>query len=106
MMQIIRNLVRNFVQKPNSKPLLGRWTIELCNAKLNHKIDLANEDNSGPFGSKLVKRKVKNESNLQQLMGSSDIRNNMLLVDNIHHLPTYIPAYQHTYLSAYKPIGK
>lgn len=37
---------------------LGRWNIDYCNKKINHKIDLSNEDHCGPCGqyalSKLV----------------------------------------------------
>lgn len=29
---------------------LGRWKIENCNKKINHKIDLSNEDHCGPCG--------------------------------------------------------
>jgi hypothetical protein len=31
------------------KPV-GRWNIEICNTKLNNKIDLSNEDHCGPCG--------------------------------------------------------
>ena len=29
---------------------MGRWKIETCNAKLNNKIDMSNEDHCGPCG--------------------------------------------------------
>ena len=29
---------------------LGRWNIDYCNKKINHKIDLSNEDHCGPCG--------------------------------------------------------
>jgi hypothetical protein len=35
------------------KPPLGRWNIEICNEKLNNKIDLANEDHCGTCGKYL-----------------------------------------------------
>jgi len=35
--------------KDAPKPL-GRWKIENCNTKMNHKIDLSNEDHCGPCG--------------------------------------------------------
>jgi len=49
MMRII-TIVKNILQKSNLKPPLGRWNIEICNKKLNNKIDLANEDHCGPCG--------------------------------------------------------
>jgi hypothetical protein len=38
-----------FQPKDIIKPL-GRWRIENCNARMNHKIDLSNEDHCGPCG--------------------------------------------------------
>ena len=35
--------------KELSKPL-GRWKLETCDIKTNHKIDLSNEDHCGPCG--------------------------------------------------------
>jgi hypothetical protein len=32
------------------KKVLGRWSIEQCDKKLNAKIDLSNEDHCGPCG--------------------------------------------------------
>ena len=29
---------------------LGRWRTEACSIKMNHKIDLSNEDHCGPCG--------------------------------------------------------
>ena len=33
---------------------LGRWSQERCAIKLNKKIDLANEDNCGPYGEYIL----------------------------------------------------
>jgi len=42
------------------KPL-GRWKIEDCDIKMNHKIDLSNEDHCGPCGQyALEKIEMKN----------------------------------------------
>jgi len=46
----ILSIIKNIVKKETEKPPLGRWSIETCNKKLNHKIDLANEDHCGPCG--------------------------------------------------------
>jgi hypothetical protein len=35
------------IKNPNG---IGRWTIETCNKKTEHKIDMANQDNCGPCG--------------------------------------------------------
>jgi hypothetical protein len=43
------------------KPPLGRWNIEICNEKLNNKIDLANEDHCGSCGKYLNNILHKNE---------------------------------------------
>ena len=37
--------------KPELPPKhLGRWNIDYCHTKLNHKIDMSNEDHCGPCG--------------------------------------------------------
>ena len=46
-MKYITTILRKFVPKELPKTL-GRWNIEQCNTKTNHKIDLSNEDHCGP----------------------------------------------------------
>ena len=46
-----------FLKNSLNKPVLGRWTIESCNKKVNYKVDLANEDHCGPCGT-YVKKKL------------------------------------------------
>jgi len=48
-MNNIVSYIKTFFIKEAQKPL-GRWKIEYCVKTLNHKIDLANEDNCGPCG--------------------------------------------------------
>lgn len=48
-MKYITTILRKFVPKELPKTL-GRWNIEQCNTKMNHKIDLSNEDHCGPCG--------------------------------------------------------
>ena len=48
-MKYIREIVNKFITKELPKPM-GRWNIEYCNKKMNHKIDLSNEDHCGPCG--------------------------------------------------------
>jgi hypothetical protein len=48
-MKYITNILRKFFPKELPKTL-GRWNIEQCKTKTNHKIDLSNEDHCGPCG--------------------------------------------------------
>jgi len=59
-MKYIKTIIRNILPKDLPKPL-GRWRIEYCNNKINHKIDLSNEDHCGPCGEyALEKNRIKN----------------------------------------------
>ena len=63
-MKYISNIIKNLIPKTVQKPL-GRWTPEKCQTKMNHKIDLSNEDHCGPCGQyalnkiELEKNKIK-----------------------------------------------
>lgn len=48
-MKFITTIIKNFMPKELPKPV-GRWRIENCNTKMNHKVDLSNEDHCGPCG--------------------------------------------------------
>jgi hypothetical protein len=48
-MKYIATIIRKIIPKEIPKSL-GRWNIEKCNAKMNNKIDLSNEDHCGPCG--------------------------------------------------------
>jgi hypothetical protein len=48
-MKFITNIIKKFKPKDTIRPL-GRWRIENCNTRMNHKIDLSNEDHCGPCG--------------------------------------------------------
>jgi len=39
-----------FKEYKPKQPLLGRWRVEPCAIKTNHKVDWANEDHCGPCG--------------------------------------------------------
>lgn len=61
-MKYITAIIRKIIPKELPKPV-GRWNIEYCNKKINHKIDLSNEDHCGPCGQyALTKLEVKNEN--------------------------------------------
>ena len=47
-MKYIASIIKRFVK--DDKKVLGRWTIDYCDKKTNHKIDLSNEDHCGPCG--------------------------------------------------------
>jgi hypothetical protein len=48
-MDFLKTIIIKLLPKNIPKPL-GRWRIELCNKKINDKIDLSNEDHCGPCG--------------------------------------------------------
>ena len=48
-MKYITQILAKIVKKDMPKPL-GRWNIDYCNTKMNHKVDLSNEDHCGPCG--------------------------------------------------------
>jgi len=56
-MQIIKSIIKRFAEK--DKKILGRWTIDYCDKKVNSKIDLSNEDHCGPCGQYLLQKSCK-----------------------------------------------
>jgi len=52
-MKYITKILIKLMPKEVKKPL-GRWGIEKCNTKINHKVDLSNEDHCGPCGQYAV----------------------------------------------------
>jgi hypothetical protein len=61
-MEQIITFIKKLIPKQLPKPL-GRWKIEDCNKKINHKIDLSNEDHCGPCGQyALEKIELKNKN--------------------------------------------
>jgi len=62
MTYIISTMLRRlFVTK--EKKVLGRWSIEHCDKKLNSKIDLSNEDHCGPCGQYALNKTTMYNSN-------------------------------------------
>jgi hypothetical protein len=62
-MKYITTIIKKLIAKESPKPV-GRWRIENCNAQMNNKIDLSNEDHCGPCGQyALEKIELKNVSN-------------------------------------------
>jgi hypothetical protein len=53
--------IQSFIK--DDKKILGRWNIEDCNKKMNHKIDLSNEDHCGPCGQYLLTKTKNNNKN-------------------------------------------
>jgi hypothetical protein len=63
-MKYLTKIVKKLMSKEIPKPV-GRWNIENCNVKMNHKIDLSNEDHCGPCGQyALTKMKVEKNDNI------------------------------------------
>jgi len=61
-MKYITAIIRKILPKELPKPV-GRWNIEYCNKKINHKIDLSNEDHCGPCGQyALTKLELENKN--------------------------------------------
>ena len=48
-MNYIITFIKKILSKEIPRPIV-RWRIEQCNKKINHKIDLSNEDHCGPCG--------------------------------------------------------
>ena len=63
-MMLFANLFKRFSRTENK--VLGRWTIEKCDNKINSKIDWSNTDHCGPCGTeKLINREsLKNNSSI------------------------------------------
>ena len=65
-MKYLTTIVKKLMRKEIPKPV-GRWNIENCNVKMNHKIDLSNEDHCGPCGQyALTKMNEKKNDNIRE----------------------------------------
>ena len=47
----------SYLFSPEPRKILGRWNMEICDKKINRKIDFSNEDHCGPCGNKENKTK-------------------------------------------------
>jgi len=56
-MKFIQKILKKFITE--DKKVLGRWKMEYCDKKMNHKIDLSNEDHCGPCGKYILDRTKK-----------------------------------------------
>ena len=66
--------ILTFVTKLLPKHLpgpMGRWRIEKCHKKMNHKIDLSNEDHCGPCGQYALE-KIEQKQSGDNLLYLSD----------------------------------
>jgi hypothetical protein len=64
-MSLIKSLFQKFIKE--DKKILGRWNIEYCDKKMNHKIDMSNEDHCGPCGQYILdKTKIDIKKNENQ----------------------------------------
>ena len=60
MMRILSVLRNIFIPRHTLGTPLGRWQLEKCNIRLNHKIALSNEDHCGPCGEYKTKNLINN----------------------------------------------
>jgi hypothetical protein len=49
-MKYLTTIIKKLLMPKKILKPVGRWGIEICNTKLNSKIDLSNEDHCGPCG--------------------------------------------------------
>jgi hypothetical protein len=63
-MKYIITIIKKILSQKIPKPV-GRWQIENCNTRLNHKIDLSNEDHCGPCGQYALEKKKLHDNNKQ-----------------------------------------
>lgn len=62
-MKYLKSIILKFI--PRSTPNhLGRWKIENCHKRINHKIDLSNEDHCGPCGQYALEKIELNKRNV------------------------------------------
>lgn len=66
----ITKLFTRFTPFAQEKKVLGRWAIDYCDKKTNHKIDLSNEDHCGPCGQYMLD---KHETNTTPTPSASSI---------------------------------
>jgi hypothetical protein len=55
-MKFIQTLLKQIVIK--EKKVLGRWTVENCDKRINRKIELSNEDHCGPCGQYMLEKTI------------------------------------------------
>jgi len=51
-MKFIKFIIQQFIKE--DKKVLGRWSMDYCDKKINNKIDLSNEDHCGPCGQYIL----------------------------------------------------
>lgn len=51
-MKSLSIIIKRFLK--HDKKVLGRWNLDYCDKKVNHKIDLSNEDHCGPCGQYIL----------------------------------------------------
>jgi hypothetical protein len=75
----ITKLFTRFTPFAQEKKVLGRWAIDYCDKKTNHKIDLSNEDHCGPCGQYMLGQ---NESNINPIQIQIRQTNAIMIIPN------------------------
>jgi hypothetical protein len=73
-MKFIRTILNKFIT--NDKKVLGRWSIESCDKKMNSKIDLSNEDHCGPCGQYALNKTITDFTTVKKKIETIDSINN------------------------------
>ena len=72
-MNFITRITKIFIT--NDKKVLGRWSIESCDKKMNSKIDLSNEDHCGPCGQYILNKTITDFTSCKKKIESIDNQN-------------------------------
>jgi hypothetical protein len=75
----ITKLFTRFTPFAQEKKVLGRWAIDYCDKKTNHKIDLSNEDHCGPCGQYMLGQ---NEANINPIQIQPRQTNAITIIPN------------------------
>jgi hypothetical protein len=58
----------SYLWSKQPKVLLGRWTIDYCENKINKKVDLSNEDHCGTCNNYINYNYINNNINIKKLI--------------------------------------
>ena len=75
-MKLITKILIKLMPKEVQKPV-GRWSIEKCNTKINHKVDLSNEDHCGPCGQYLLTKMEPKKQSIKIDLENKNIKINL-----------------------------
>ena len=74
-MKFITTIIKKLIPKDIPRPV-GRWRVENCNSRMDHKIDLSNEDHCGPCGQYALEKVNTNTNTNANTNANTDIHLN------------------------------